>query len=134
MKLAVKIPVTLALVTVALGVALALYVHVSMSAFTDQAARDEALAQLRVAAKALAGKYANASLGEIAVTVAAGKTVFDFGEFKSEVGTIKNPDGTISFSTIVTGLSGLDFVAGTADGKPTLTMRDGQHEYVFLAR
>ena len=87
-----------------------------------------------VAAKALAGKYANASLGEIAVTVAAGKTVFDFGEFKSEVGTIKNPDGTISFSTIVTGLSGLDFVAGTADGKPTLTMRDGQHEYVFLAR
>ena len=55
MKLAVKIPVTLALVTVALGVALALYVHVSMSAFTDQAARDEALAQLRVAAKALAG-------------------------------------------------------------------------------
>lgn len=55
MKLAVKIPLTLALVTVALGVALALYIHVSMAAFTDQAARDEALAQLRVAAKALAG-------------------------------------------------------------------------------
>ncbi len=53
MKLAVKIPLTLALVTVALGVALALYIHVSMSAFTDQAARDEALAQLRVATKAL---------------------------------------------------------------------------------
>ena len=55
MKLAVKIPLTLALVTVALGVALALYIHVSMAAFTDQAARDEALGQLRVASKALAG-------------------------------------------------------------------------------
>ena len=55
MKLAVKIPLAMALVTVALGVALAAYLHVSMAAFTDQAARDEALAQLRVASKALVG-------------------------------------------------------------------------------
>ncbi|MEI2648296.1 MAG: histidine kinase dimerization/phospho-acceptor domain-containing protein [Dermatophilaceae bacterium] len=55
MKLAVKIPFAMALVTVALGVALAAYLHVSMAAFTDQAARDEALAQLRVASKALVG-------------------------------------------------------------------------------
>ena len=55
MKLAVKIPLAMAMVTVALGVALAAYLHVSMAAFTDQAARDEALAQLRVASKALVG-------------------------------------------------------------------------------
>ena len=82
----------------------------------------------------LAKHYKNASLGDITVTQGNGKTTFDFGEFKSEVATLKNPDGTITFSTIVTGLEGLDLVAGEASGKPTLTMRDGQHEYVFTAQ
>jgi CubicO group peptidase (beta-lactamase class C family) len=85
------------------------------------------------AVKALAKKYGNAALGEIAVSGDGGKTVFDFGEFKSEVGTMKNPDGTTSFSTITPGVIGFEFVAGTAGGKPTLTARDGQHEYVFTA-
>jgi hypothetical protein len=42
----------------------------------------------------------------------------------------KNPDGTISFLTIVPGFSGLEFVVGDK----TLTLRDAQHEYVFKAR
>jgi len=45
-----------------------------------------------------------------------------------------NPDKTVTFSTIVTGLAGLEFIAGETNGKPTLTMRDGQHEYVFTAK
>ena len=61
---------------------------------------------------------------------AGGKTVFDFGEWKSEVGTRKNPDGTMSFITTVPGMNGLELVAA-AGAKPTLTIRDGQHEYVF---
>jgi CubicO group peptidase (beta-lactamase class C family) len=85
-------------------------------------------------AKKLARAYRNESLGEIKVSEKDGKTIFDFGEFKSEVATLKNPDGTTSFQTIVTGLTGFDFVAGEASGKPTLTLRDGQHEYVFTAR
>jgi hypothetical protein len=85
-------------------------------------------------AQKLAKAYRNASLGEIKVSQKAGKTIFDFGEFKSEVATRKNPDGTTSFVTIVTGLEDLQFVAGAADGKPTLTMRDAQHEYVFTAQ
>jgi CubicO group peptidase (beta-lactamase class C family) len=82
----------------------------------------------------LAPGYRNASLGEIAVVRKAGKTSFDFGEFKSEVATQRNPDGTISFETIDPGTLGFAFVAGEAAGKPTLTLRDGQHEYVFTAR
>jgi CubicO group peptidase (beta-lactamase class C family) len=79
----------------------------------------------------LAKKYKNDKLGEIAVTTSAGKTVFDFGEFKTEVATMTNPDGTVSFVSIATGLSGFALVVGEAGGKPTLTLRDGQHEYVF---
>jgi len=86
------------------------------------------------AAAELATHYKNAALGDIAVTHAGGKTLFNFGEFTSEVATLKNTDGTISFTTIAPGISGLELVAGSAAGKPTLTMRDGQHEYVFTAQ
>ena len=79
----------------------------------------------------LAKKYRNDKLGEIIVTQAGGKTVFDFGVFKTEVATKTNPDGTVSFVSLATGLSGFELVVGEAAGKPTLTLRDGQHEYVF---
>ena len=77
----------------------------------------------------LAKHYRNAALGPI--TVIPGKTTtFDFGEWKSDVATRKNPDGTTSFVTIVPGLTGFELVVG--DGpKRTLTARDAQHEYVF---
>jgi CubicO group peptidase (beta-lactamase class C family) len=81
----------------------------------------------------LAPHYVNASLGDIAVGRMGGITVFDFGEWKSEVASRKNPDGTISFITTVPGLSGAEFVVGPGPGR-TLITRDGQHEYVFEAR
>jgi hypothetical protein len=76
--------------------------------------------------------YVNASLGEIAVS-SSGSTVFDFGEWKSEVGSRKNPDGAISFITTVPGMDGAEFVVG-AGAKRTLIIRDAQHEYVFEER
>ncbi len=78
----------------------------------------------------LAKHYSNASLGDIAVSTSGPSTFFDFGEWKSEVATRKNPDGTISFITTVPGLSGLEFVVGSG-AKRTLITRDAQHEYVF---
>ena len=78
----------------------------------------------------LARHYWNASLGDIDVSMASGKTYFDFGEWKSEVATKKNPDGTISFVTIVPGMEGFEFVVG-AGAKKTLITRDAQHEYIF---
>lgn len=81
----------------------------------------------------LAAHYTNASLGDVAVSKSGDATVFDFGEWKSEVGSRKNPDGTISFITTAPGMFGSEFVVGSGP-KPTLVMRDAQHEYVFNAQ
>jgi CubicO group peptidase (beta-lactamase class C family) len=81
----------------------------------------------------LARHYSNASLGEVAVSTSGPATVFDFGEWKSEVASRKNPDGTISFITIEPGVSGGEFVVGSG-AKRTLIVRDAQHEYIFGER
>jgi len=102
------------------------------SYFADIAAERKLLtlpAEARESAK-LAQHYWNASLGEIDVSRAIGRTYFDFGEWKSEVATKKNPDGTISLVTIVPGMSGFEFVVGSG-AKRTLITRDAQHEYIF---
>ena len=68
-------------------------------------------------------------MGQIVVSRKGAATIFDFGEWSSQVASRKNPDGTISFITIVPGFSGLEFVVGDK----TLTLRDAQHEYVYTA-
>ncbi len=78
----------------------------------------------------LARHYANRALGEIAVSHAGAATVFDFGEWKSEVASRQNPDGTTSFLTTAPGVQGFEFVVGTGT-KRSLVLRDAQHEYVF---
>jgi hypothetical protein len=78
----------------------------------------------------LAARYSNPVLGEIAVVRKKGTAVFDFGEWKSEVASRKNPDGSISFLTIAPGINGFEFVVGAGE-KRTLIVRDAQHEYVF---
>jgi CubicO group peptidase (beta-lactamase class C family) len=79
----------------------------------------------------LAPRYRSAALGDISVGKAGAATRFDFGEYASEVASKQNPDGTISFVTIVPGVIGIELVVGSAEGKRTLTLRDAQHEYVF---
>jgi CubicO group peptidase (beta-lactamase class C family) len=78
----------------------------------------------------LGTRYSNAALGDLTVQRSGAKTVFDFGEWKSEVASRRNPDGTLSFMTISPGVSGFEFVVGSG-AKKTLTTRDAQHEYVF---
>ena len=80
----------------------------------------------------LGAHYKNAALGALEVQRSGTKTMFDFGEWKSEVASRRNPDGTTSFITISPGVSGFEFVVG-AGAKKTLTTRDAQHEYVFDA-
>ena len=82
------------------------------------------------AAGELAPHYSNDALGEIAVARDRDATVFDFGEWRSEVASRRNPDGTVSFLTIAPGLFGFEFGVGGGDTR-TLTVRDAQHEYVF---
>lgn len=78
----------------------------------------------------LARHYHNDALGDIDVRRDGSRTVFDFGEFRSEVASRKNPDGSTSFITTDPGIDGFEFVVGSGDGK-RLTIRDAQHEYVF---
>jgi len=57
-------------------------------------------------------------------------TVFDFGEFKSEVASRRNPDGS-SRSHHDPGFDGLGVRRRGAADKRTLVFRDAQHEYTF---
>ena len=86
------------------------------------------------AAGKLAAGYHSDALGDIAVVRKGAVTTFDFGEWKSEMATRANPDGTVSFLTIAPGITGITLVVGEADGKRTLILRDAQHEYVFVEK
>ncbi len=83
------------------------------------------------AAAGLARRYRSAELGELTVRRKGKGLVFDFGEWQTAVGTHKNEDGSLSFMTNAAAFSGLELVAGRTSGKRTLTVRDGQHEYIF---
>jgi CubicO group peptidase (beta-lactamase class C family) len=101
--------------------------------FFEQLAADRKLLTAPAAAAdagSLASRYANDALGEITVHHMGAATIFDFGEWKSEVASRHNPDGTVSFLTVAPGIIGLEFVVGPGP-KPSLILRDAQHEYVF---
>jgi hypothetical protein len=80
----------------------------------------------------LAPHYANEGLGDITVSHKGPATTFDMGEWHSEMASRKNPDGSISFITIAPGIRGFEFVVGSGP-KPSLIVRDAQHEYVFAS-
>jgi CubicO group peptidase (beta-lactamase class C family) len=83
------------------------------------------------AAAALARHYVNPDLGRIDVRSEGPNVIFDVGAWKSRVVTHKSPDGAISFITIDPGVPHVGFSAGTAGGKRQLTVRDGQHVYIY---
>lgn len=80
----------------------------------------------------LATRYKNDALGEITIVKKGATTWFDFGEWKTEVASKKNPDGTISFVAISPSVAGIELVAGNTGGKRSLVLRDAQHEYAFV--
>lgn len=80
----------------------------------------------------LAPHYTNPDLGEIKVVRDGPGVIFDVVAFKSHVASRKNDDGTVSFIAIDPAVDGFEYVVGAKAGKRTLTVRDGQHEYVFV--
>ena len=85
-------------------------------------------------ASQLSARYSNKDLGDIDVSRKGSAVWFDFGEWKSEVASRRNDDGSISFITIEPTLIGFEFVVTGKDGAPGLTLRDAQHEYLFTPR
>jgi CubicO group peptidase (beta-lactamase class C family) len=86
------------------------------------------------AAAALAASYHNPELGPLTVTRDGNGTRFAFRTMTTPVGTKKNEDGTTSFVALDPTLLFFPLVAGSKDGKRTLTARDSQHEFVFVER
>ncbi|MBV9440090.1 MAG: beta-lactamase family protein, partial [Candidatus Eremiobacteraeota bacterium] len=78
----------------------------------------------------LAVRYVNRDLGHIDVQRGGGGLVFDFGALKSRVASRRNDDGSTSFITIDPGAEGFEFVLASTPAR-TLTIRDGQHVYVY---
>jgi CubicO group peptidase (beta-lactamase class C family) len=106
-------------------------------AWSDEIAAERKLLTVPAQAEAadkLAAAYTSAALGDIEVSRAGAAVVFDFGEWKSEMASRQNPDGTTSFVVIAPGIMGLELVVGTSGDKRSLTLRDSQHEYVFLEK
>lgn len=84
------------------------------------------------AAAALAPRYRHPVLGTIAVaTLDDGRRAFDFGTWRAPLASRRNPDGSTTFVATAAGWSP-ELLAGAADGKRTLTIRDQQHEYVYV--
>ncbi len=82
----------------------------------------------------LAEHYQSVGLGEMTVHHKGKELILDFGEWSSQVATRQNDDGTVSLYTVEPGKEGFLFVVGEKDGKRTLTIRDGQHEYPFIEK
>jgi CubicO group peptidase (beta-lactamase class C family) len=103
--------------------------------FYDERAAERKLLTVPAApaeAAKLAQHYVNDALGDVTVRRKGAATVFDMGEWQSEVGSRRNPDGSLSFITIAPGIDGFEFVVGSGP-KQSLIVRDAQHEYVFAA-
>lgn len=81
---------------------------------------------------ALAAKYVSPELGTLRL-VKEGAEVRGFTPaWNSLMTTRRNEDGTVSLVSIDPGFIGdPGLLVGVADGKRTLTVRDGQHVYVF---
>lgn len=85
------------------------------------------------AVKPLAARYRSPELGPLVVQKQGGKLVFRFAHWHSEVALRRNEDGTHSYFTIDPGEAGFELVRDDQAAKPTLILRDAQHEYRFVA-
>ena len=112
--------------------------NIAKGFFDDLASRRRLVTVPADAADAakLASRYANDELGEIEIRRDGSKLVLDAGEWKSELASRENADGTVSFRVIDPGLEphDIEFVAGTDGAKRTLSLYEAQEKYLFVER
>jgi CubicO group peptidase (beta-lactamase class C family) len=75
--------------------------------------------------------YRSPELGKLTVVRKPDAVVVDVGEWRTQVGSRKNDDGSVSLIGIDPGLAWFEWVIGEREGKRVLFTRDGQHEYPF---
>ncbi len=79
----------------------------------------------------LAGRYTNESLGTVSVTVTKDGAVLDAGEWRSAVGQRAGDGGAATLVFLDPPFAGSEWTVGGEEGSPTLTVTDGQANYVF---
>lgn len=79
----------------------------------------------------LASAYHSDALGRLEVIRDGERTVFDFGEWKSEVASRREDDGAVAFVLSEPGAMGWPFVVADQDGRRRLISRSAQQEYVL---
>ncbi|WAC64039.1 serine hydrolase [Pseudoxanthomonas sp. SL93] len=79
----------------------------------------------------LEGTYRNALLGPMELRREGGRTIVDFGEWRSEVGTRHNSDGTSTLVTVDPGTDGYELIVEDSPQGARLVLLESQHRYVF---
>lgn len=80
----------------------------------------------------LAPQYHSNELGLLTVRREGAATIFDFGGWKSEMATLQDDAGLITFATISPGNAGFQFTVAAGLSGRSLTIRDADREYVFV--
>lgn len=81
----------------------------------------------------LAPHYRNAEIGDIAFRTQGGATWMKAGAIDTPIATRLNSDGSVSIVSAGPGAIGVEALVGGTKAAPTLTIRDSQHEYVYIA-
>ncbi len=79
----------------------------------------------------LAPSYTNDELGKLTVRRDGDQVVLSTASWSTRLASKENADGTSSFVAIDPARLGFEFLVGQEANPATLTVRDGQHEYVF---
>jgi hypothetical protein len=78
------------------------------------------------------GHYNSTSLGNITIGMQDGKLIFDIGEFESEIKSLVNEEGRVSYIIYDSVLAGLAVRMTKDDSdRPTLIVGSGVNEYTF---
>lgn len=80
----------------------------------------------------LPARYQSTELGTLKLVRSGQNATLQFTDWESAVATRKNDDGTVSLVLISPSISGIALVIGEDQGKTTLTIREAQHEYLYL--
>jgi CubicO group peptidase (beta-lactamase class C family) len=81
----------------------------------------------------LASMYVHPEIGSITIDRRDGTYAMKAGFVEGPIATRANADGSVSLVTAGPGLISVEAVVGERDGRPTLTVSDNQHEYVYEA-
>ena len=80
----------------------------------------------------LASSYRNPEAGTLSFRDRDGATWIKAGFIEGPVATRRNPDGSVSIVSAGPGAISIEALVGKRDGERTLTIRDSQHEYIYV--